>query len=59
MQEIAYTFHTFKGGGTNVAYFLEFEISSCGVSNENARRNIQDAVKDFLSGNELEHGHAR
>jgi len=48
MQEIAYTVHTFKEGGTYVAYVPELDVSSCGRTNEDAQRNIQDAVQGFL-----------
>jgi predicted RNase H-like HicB family nuclease len=48
MQEIAYTVHTFKEGGTYVAYVPELDVSSCGATNEDARRNIRDAVQGFL-----------
>ena len=48
MQDIAYTVHTFKEAGTYVAYVPELDISSCGATNEDARRNIQDAVQGFL-----------
>ena len=48
MQDIAYTVHTFKEGGTYVAYVPELDVSSCGASNDEARRNIRDAVQGFL-----------
>ena len=48
MQDIAYTVHTFKEAGTYVAYVPELDISSCGATIEDARRNIQDAVQGFL-----------
>jgi len=48
MQDIAYTVHTFKEGGTYVAYVPELDISSCGATNDEARRNIRDAVQGFL-----------
>lgn len=48
MQDIAYTVHTFKEGGTYVAYVPELDVSSCGATNEDARRNIRDAVQGFL-----------
>ena len=48
MQDIAYTVHTFKEAGTYIAYVPELDVSSCGVTNEDAQRNIQDAVQGFL-----------
>lgn len=48
MQEIAYTVHVFKEGKTYVAYAPELDISSCGSTDEEARKNIRDAVRGFL-----------
>lgn len=48
MQDIAYTVHTFKESGTYVAYVPELDISSCGATIDDARRNIRDAVRGFL-----------
>jgi predicted RNase H-like HicB family nuclease len=48
MQNIAYTVHTFKEGSTFVAYVPELDISSCGATNDEARKNIRDAVQGFL-----------
>jgi predicted RNase H-like HicB family nuclease len=48
MLEIAYTVHTFKEGGTYIAYVPELDLSSCGATNEDAGRNIRDAVQGFL-----------
>jgi predicted RNase H-like HicB family nuclease len=48
MQDIAYTVHTFKEGATFVAYVPELDISSCGNTNDEARKNIKDAVQGFL-----------
>ena len=48
MQDIAYTVHTFREGGTYVAYVPELDLSSCGATNEDARKNIRDAVQGFL-----------
>lgn len=48
MQNIAYTVHTFKEGGTYVAYVPELDVSSCGATREDAQRNIRDAVQGFL-----------
>jgi predicted RNase H-like HicB family nuclease len=48
MHSIPYTVHTFKEGETYVAYVPELDLSSCGATNEEARRNIHDAVQGFL-----------
>jgi len=48
MQDIAYTVHTFKEGATFVAYVPELDVSSCGATSDEARRNIRDAVQGFL-----------
>lgn len=48
MQDIAFTIHIFKEGKTYVAYAPELDVSSCGATDEEARRNIQDAVRGFL-----------
>ncbi|MGA7340724.1 MAG: hypothetical protein WBE72_22915 [Terracidiphilus sp.] len=48
MQDIAYTVHTFKEAGTYIAYVPELDLSSCGATNDDARRNIRDAVQGFL-----------
>jgi len=48
MQDISFTVHTFKEGQTFVAYVPELDVSSCGATDEEARRNIRDAVRGFL-----------
>jgi predicted RNase H-like HicB family nuclease len=48
MRDIAYTVHTFKEGATYVAYVPELDLSSCGATNDEARRNIREAVHGFL-----------
>jgi predicted RNase H-like HicB family nuclease len=48
MRSIDYTVHTFKEGSMFVAYVPELDISSCGRTNEEARKNIRDAVEGFL-----------
>jgi len=45
---IPYTVHTFKEGGTYVAYVPELDVSSCGATDDEARRNIREAVQAFL-----------
>ena len=48
MQDISFTVHTFKEGKMYVAYVPELDLSSCGATDEEARRNIRDAVRGFL-----------
>ena len=48
MQDIPYTIHTFREGKSYVAYVPELDVSSYGATNEEARRNIRDAVQGFL-----------
>ncbi len=48
MQNIAYTVHTFKEGNTYVAYVPELDLSSCGGTSDDARKNIRDAVAGFV-----------
>jgi predicted RNase H-like HicB family nuclease len=48
MHSIPYTVHTFKEGDTYVAYVPELDLSSCGATNDEARKNIKDAVQGFL-----------
>lgn len=48
MQEIKYTVHMFKEGGTYVAYVPELDVSSCGATDKEARKNIRDAVEGFI-----------
>src|ERR1017187_395088 len=46
--DISFTVHVFKEGPTYVAYAPELDVSSCGDTDEQARKNIQDAVRGFL-----------
>jgi predicted RNase H-like HicB family nuclease len=48
MQDISFTVHTFKEGKTFVAYVPELDLSSCGATDEEARKNIRDAIRGFL-----------
>jgi predicted RNase H-like HicB family nuclease len=48
MQDIAVTVHTFKEANMFVAYVPELDLSSCGTTNEEARKNIRNAVRGFL-----------
>lgn len=48
MQNISFTIHLFKEGDMFVAHVPELDVSSCGKTREEARTNIQDAVRGFL-----------
>lgn len=48
MRDIAYTIHTFREGDTYVAYVPELDLSSCGATNDEARKNIREAVQAFI-----------
>lgn len=52
MQDVSFTVHIFKEGETYVAYVPELEVSSCGTTPDQARRNIQDAVRGFLEASD-------
>ena len=48
MKDISFTVHLFKEGDVYVAHVPELDVSSCGDTPEQARENIQDAVRGFL-----------
>jgi predicted RNase H-like HicB family nuclease len=48
MQEFSFDAHIFKEGDTFVAYVPALDVSSCGTTDEEARKNIRDAVRGFL-----------
>ena len=48
MYDVPYTVHTFKEGHTYVAYVPELDLSSCGATDDEARKNIREAVQAFL-----------
>jgi predicted RNase H-like HicB family nuclease len=49
MQDFSFDTHIFKEGDTYVAYVPALDVSSCGATSEDARRNIRDAVRGFLA----------
>jgi predicted RNase H-like HicB family nuclease len=49
MQDFSFDAHIFKEGDTYVAYVPALDLSSCGATDEEARRNIRDAVRGFLA----------
>jgi hypothetical protein len=49
MRDFSFDAHIFKEGDTYVAYAPALDVSSCGSTDEEARRNIRDAVRGFLA----------
>ena len=52
MRDFSFTAHLFKEGETYVAYVPALDVSSCGATDEEARRNIRDAMRGFLAASE-------
>ena len=48
MRDFSFDTHIFKEGDTYVAYVPALDLSSCGATDEEARRNIRAAVRGFL-----------
>jgi len=48
MRDFSFDTHIFKDGDTYVAHVPALDLSSCGATDEEARRNIRDAVRGFL-----------
>jgi predicted RNase H-like HicB family nuclease len=48
MQDFSFDVHIFKEGDAFVAYVPALDLSSCGATDDEARRNIRDAVRGFL-----------
>ncbi len=46
--QVSFTTHIFKDDDAYVAHVPELDVSSCGSSPDEARRNIHDAVRGFL-----------
>jgi predicted RNase H-like HicB family nuclease len=49
MEDFSFDVHIFKEGDTYVAYVPSLDVSSCGATDDEARRNIRDAVRGFLA----------
>jgi len=49
MQDFSFDVHIFKEGDAYVAYVPALDLSSCGATVDEARRNIRDAVRGFLA----------
>ena len=47
MHNLSFTVHLFREGDTYVAYVPALDVSSCGATDDAARRNIRDAVRGF------------
>ena len=48
VQKLPFTAHLFQEGELYVAHVPELDLSSCGNTPEEARRNIHDAIEGFL-----------
>src|ERR1700676_231916 len=49
MEDFSFDVHIFKEREAYVAYVPALDVSSCGATDEEARRNIRDAVRGFLA----------
>jgi len=49
MRGFSFDAHIFKEGDTYVAHVPSLDVSICGATGEEARRNIRDAVRGFLA----------
>jgi predicted RNase H-like HicB family nuclease len=49
MEDFSFDVHIFKEGDSFVAYVPALDLSSCGATDDEARRNIRDAVRGFLA----------
>ncbi len=49
MEDFSFDVHIFKEGDTFVAYVPALDLSSCGTADDEARRNIRDAVRGLLA----------
>jgi predicted RNase H-like HicB family nuclease len=49
MEDFAFDVHIFKERASYVAYVPALDVSRCGASGDEARRNIRDAVRGFLA----------
>jgi predicted RNase H-like HicB family nuclease len=49
MEDFSFDVHIFKEGEAYVAYVPSLDVSSCGATDDEARRNIRDAVRGFLA----------
>ena len=50
--DLPFTAHLFQEGEVYIAYVPELDLSSCGDTPEEARRNIRDAIEGFLETSE-------
>jgi hypothetical protein len=48
MRDFSFVTHIFKEDDVYVAYVSALDPSSCGATDEEARRNIRDAVRGFI-----------
>ena len=47
-KQLPFSIHLFQEGQLYIAYVPELDLSSCGNTPEEARRNIHDAIEGFL-----------
>lgn len=52
MRHFVFTIHIFKERESFVAYVPELDLSSCGDSADEVRKNISDAIRGFLETSE-------
>jgi len=48
LNDLTLTIQIFKEGKQYISYNPEFDVSSCGITPEAARKNLKDAVIGFL-----------
>ncbi len=48
-RDFSFDVHIFREGDAFVAYVPALDVSSCGATDDEARRNIRDAVRGFLA----------
>ena len=56
MRDFSFDTHIFKEGDTYVAYAPALDLSSCGATDDEARRNIRDAVRRLPCSTSAEMG---
>jgi predicted RNase H-like HicB family nuclease len=49
MRDFSFDTHIFKEGDMFVAHVPALDVSSCGMTDDEARHNIRDAVRGFLA----------
>jgi hypothetical protein len=49
LENFSFDVNIFQDGETYVSYSPALDVSSCGATGDDARRNIRDAVRGFLA----------